>query len=71
MNFLFSDVAEMRKVSESSATGCINGDIAEAKPQGAIMGLFNSPVWQIKFKDGNSYFFELFEPNELIKKINI
>lgn len=70
MNFLISDASEMRKVSESSATACINGDINEAKPQGALAGLFNSPVWEIKFKDSSSYFFELFEPNELMKKIN-
>ena len=70
LNFLISDASEMRKVSESSAKACINGEITEAKPQGVISGLFSSPVWEIKFKDGNSYFFELFEPNELIKKVN-
>lgn len=70
MNFLISDASEMRKVSESSAIACINGDIEEAKPQGKIMSLFNSPIWEIKFKAGAIYFFELFEPNELTKIIN-
>ncbi len=70
MNFLIADVNGMRKVSQSSAVACINGEIDEGKPQGALTGLFNSPAWEIKFGSGSSYFFELFEPNELVKIIN-
>ncbi|MBI9109246.1 MAG: hypothetical protein JEZ04_21045 [Spirochaetales bacterium] len=70
MNFLLSDTSEMRKVSESSATACINGTIEEAKPMGAFTGLFSSSAWEVKFKTGESYFFELFEPGELMKLIN-
>ncbi len=69
MNFLISDAKEMRKVSESSASACINGSIEEARPQGALMGLFSSAAWEIKFKTGESYFFELFEPDALLKLI--
>ncbi|MDC7227505.1 MAG: hypothetical protein PQJ61_12140 [Spirochaetales bacterium] len=67
MNFLIDDTVEMRKVSESSAVACINGEIEEARPQSAILGLFNSAAWEVKFNSGNSYFFELFEPAELVK----
>ncbi|HAK45953.1 MAG TPA: hypothetical protein DCO79_08565 [Spirochaeta sp.] len=67
MNFLVPEVENMRKVSASSAAACINGELDDAKPQGAVMGLFNSPVWEIRFKSGTSYFFELFEPAALIK----
>ena len=70
MNFLIDDAAEMRKVSESSAEACINGSLEEAKPQGALGGLFGTPAWEIKFKTGGSYFFELFEPGYLLKTIN-
>ena len=70
MNFLISDTSEMRKVSESSANACINGEIEEAKPQGSIMGIFNSPAWEVRFKSGSSYFFELFEPGQMLKLIN-
>lgn len=69
MNFLLSDAAEMRKVSESSAKACIDGNIEEARPQTKLMGLFNSAAWEIKFKSGESYFFELFEPGALQKLI--
>ena len=70
MNFLIADAAEMRKVSESSANACINGEIEEAKPQNRLTGLFNTPAWEIKFRSGESYFFELFEPSDLLKIIN-
>jgi hypothetical protein len=70
MNFLINDASGMRKVSESSATACINGNIEEAKPQGIFSGLFNSAAWEVKFKTGESYFFELFEPAGLQKMIS-
>lgn len=70
MNFLISDTSDLRKVSQSSASACINGEIEEAVPQGAIMRLFNSAVWEIRFSSGTSYFFELFEPAALAKLIS-
>ena len=70
MSFLLDDVVNMRKVSESSATACVNGTLDEAKPQNKFMGFLTSPAWEMKFRTGESYFFELFEPDALVKLIN-
>jgi len=70
MNFLLNDAKEMRKVTENSATACINGNLDEAKPQSRLMGIFSSSAWEVKFKSGESYFFELFEPDALQELIN-
>ena len=67
MNFLVSDVADFRKVSESSAIACINGEIGEARTPGSLSRFFNAPAWEVKLTTGNSYFFELFEPQALQK----
>ncbi len=69
MDFPLSEITEMRRVSESSAETCINGSIKEAKPQGKIMGFFNPPIWEIKLQSENSLFFELFEPDGLVKLV--
>ena len=70
MNFLVSDTAGIRKVSETSAVACMNGEIDEAVAPGALSKLFNNPVWEIKFNSGEAYFFELFEPGELVKLLD-
>ncbi len=70
MNFLLEEASGMRKVSESSAAACISGEAQEAKPPGFLTALFNSPLWEIKFKSGGCYYFELFEPKDLISLIN-
>ncbi|MDC7124631.1 MAG: hypothetical protein PQJ46_03635 [Spirochaetales bacterium] len=70
MNFLVSDTSEIRKVSESSAIACAEGAIEKAKKPGIIDSLLKSTIWEISFKDGYSYFFEIFESKELVKLIN-
>lgn len=71
MNFLISDISDMREVSQSSAAACIEGDMDEGKPIGGLMKLFNTPAWEIKFRSANSYFFELFDAKELLSLLNI
>lgn len=70
LNFQLANTSGIRKVSESSAKACINGEIEEAKPLSKLMNLFCQSVWEIKFKSGEAYFFELFEPKELLEQIN-
>ena len=69
MSFSLSDAVQMRKVSASSASACAAGSLDEAKEQNILNTLFNAPAWEIKFKTGESYFFELFEPKALIELI--
>ncbi len=70
MNFLLSEAASIRKVSENSAIACIHGETEEARPVSRLGSLFGSTAWEIRFNDGNTYFFELFETAKLKELIN-